>query len=75
MIIGPGEYDHKGPTHLYDISNHKPQVAKKGGYLETIHLQKFKKMPVFIIYNGSFAIFVEVYPLFSNQSLIKTAKM
>ena len=67
---GPGENYHKGLA----ISNHKPKVAKKG-YLEVMHLGKIKKkMPVFIIFNGSFAIFVWSVSPFSNHSLFKTAK-
>ena len=72
---GPGENYHKGSAILYGISDHKPQVAKNGIYvLETKHLRKSKRMPVFIISKGLFAILFGVYPLFSTYSLFKTAK-
>ena len=64
----------RGPAHFYDNANHKPQVAKNGTYLETMHLRKITKTPVFTIFKGSSAVFVGVYRLFSNYSLFKTAK-
>ena len=48
----------RGPALLYDISNHKPLVAKNGTYLEIMHLRKITKTPVFIIFKGPFAIIV-----------------
>ena len=44
---GLGEHDHKGAR--------SPKMVHT--YLEITHLQKIKKMPVFIIFKGSFTIF------------------
>ena len=69
---GPGENDYKGGSFVLHL-HHKPQVVKNGTFLGTMHLRKIKKMPVSIIFKGSFAIFV-VNPLFSNHNLFKTAR-